>query len=288
MARSFPVLLLLLSLVLVRCTDKASEQDPVIAEVGDHRLLASAVKGIVNRGTSPEDSLRIVRDFAENWVRQQLLLGIAEKRLTQDEKDVEKQLQEYRTSLLIYGLESSVIREKLDTLVSNEEIETYYRENQGNFELKENIVRVLYVKVSPETPQLNRLRQLLRSDDDGAILELEEYCAAYAVNYYLDKDSWLYFNDLLKEIPIETYNQESFLRNNRYIELRSGEYLYFVRFIDFLVRESLSPLSLETERIRNILLNRRKLALVNEFQQEVFRKAMEEGAFKIHIDENGQ
>lgn len=278
----------LVTILLISCKEEVRQDDPVVAEVNDTRLYASDLEGLVNRGTSPTDSLRVVKDFAENWVRQQLLLALAEKQLTPQQKDVEKQLREYRSSLLIYELESSMLREKLDTVVTPEEIDSYYQENQGNFELKENIVKVLYVKLAPETPQINRLRQLIRSDDDGVLEELEEYCAAYAVNYYLDRESWLYFNDLLKEIPIETYNQESYLRNNRYIELKTGDYMYFVRFIDFLVKESLSPLSLETERIRNIILNRRKLALVNEFQQEVFRKASEDGAFRINIETQGQ
>jgi hypothetical protein len=288
MKRLLPLGFVLIIFALFSCQEKAKEGDAVVAEVNDARLYASDIEGIVNRGTSPEDSLRIVRDYAENWVRQQLLLDIAENRLTAEQKDVEKQLLDYRNSLLIYQLESSMLREKLDTVVSQEEIERYYQENQGNFELKENIVKVLYVKLAPETPQVNRLRQLIRSDDEGALAELEEYCAAYAVNYYLDRESWLYFNDLLKEIPIETYNQESYLRNNRFIELKSGDFIYFVRFIDFLVKESLSPLSLETDRIRNILLNRRKLTLVNQFQEEVFKEAVEKGSFRIHIEVPGQ
>lgn len=277
------LLYIILLFILSSCNQRAEKERGIpVARVNQTTLYANDLSGIVPKDRTAEDSIRMTKDYIDNWVRQQLLLDLAEKSLTLTEKDVEKQLREYRRSLLIYELKSNVLKQRLDTMVSDQDIQEYYDENQGNFELKENIVKVLYVKLSPETPELNNLRRLIRSDDENARLELEEYCSAYAVNYFLGQDTWLYFNDLLKEIPIDTYNQESFLRNNRYLELKEESYLYFIRILDFRIRESVSPLSLEQDKIRNILINKRKINLINEFEQNVFDQALKDGEFELY------
>jgi len=275
--------LLLLAALIAACA-RPGEDGPgaVVASVRQHKLYANDVKGIVPSGTPAADSIRIIQDYVDNWIRQQLMLDLAEQSLSEKQKDMRTKLEEYRRSLVIFEFESQYVQENLDTMVSQEEIEAYYQENLGNFELKENIVKVLYVKVVPDTPDKGRLRTMLRSDREEDRIELEEYCVAYAVNYFLDDQIWLYFNDLLKEIPIQAYNQESFLENNRFVEIADGNFEYFVRFMDFRIREGVSPLSLEAPRIRDILINKRKLALLSELRQRVFREALEKGEFTVH------
>lgn len=284
MSRFIPFsFVLTLSLLLACNGEEKGEEGKAVARINNSVLYESDLEGIIPPESSAEDSLRITKDFIDTWLRQELLLDMAEKSLTVKQKDVSEKLEEYRRSLLIYQLESSIIKQRLDTAVAEEEIEAYYEDNHGNFELKENIVRVLYVKVTPETPDLNRLRQLMRAgEQDDALVELEEYAVAYAANYFVDPNTWLYFNDLLKEIPLETYNQEVFLRNNRYLEKEADGYMYFVRFLDFRIREGVSPLSLERDRIQNIIINRRKLALLKEFEEELFQQAMEAGDFTVY------
>ena len=74
-------------------------------------------------GTPREDSILIVKNFIENLVRNRVELHHAEKNLSADEKNFKEQLDDYRNSLIIYTYESHLIRQKLDTMVSIEEIE---------------------------------------------------------------------------------------------------------------------------------------------------------------------
>jgi hypothetical protein len=276
---------LLLFLFLFSCKERVEDKDRrILAQVGEYKLDADELTHLIPKGASSDDSIRLSREFIQTWVRRQLLLKEAEEKLPAEKKDVEAQLREYRRSLLIFALEEQYLKEALDTNVSEEEIKAYYEENQGNFELKENIVKVLYVKVRPETPDQNRLRTLMRLavQDDAALIELEEYAMAYASNSFLDPHTWLFFNELLKEIPIQTYNQESFLQYNRNVEMEKEGFRYFVRFIDFRIREGVSPLGLEEEKIRRILINKRKINLIKSYEEEVYQKALQQNAFEIY------
>ncbi|MFH0864606.1 MAG: peptidyl-prolyl cis-trans isomerase, partial [Bacteroidota bacterium] len=111
---------------------------------------------------------------------------------------------------------------------------------------------------------------------------LEDYCKKYAVNYFLDDSTWLYFSDLLKEIPVKTYNQEDYLKYNRFIEMEDSTYTYFLNIKDFEIKESVSPLSFEKNNVRKIILNKRKLELVEEIEESIFNDALKNEDFEIY------
>ena len=110
---------------------------------------------------------------------------------------------------------------------------------------------------------------------------LEDYCHQYAMNYFLDDTTWLLFDDLLKEIPIRTYDQEQFLQNNRNIEIEDSSMIYFVNIKGFMIKESLSPLSFEKENIRSLIINKRKLQLVQEMEKAAYEQALKDNDFEI-------
>ncbi len=69
-------------------------------------------QGFIPAGITGADSIAMVRDFKERWIRNQLLLNKAELNLTDEEKNVEQQIENYRSSLLIYAYEQSYIRQQ--------------------------------------------------------------------------------------------------------------------------------------------------------------------------------
>lgn len=125
---------------------------------------------------------------------------------------MEKQLVDYKNSLIIYAYEKELVRQRLDTIVSDAMIQEYYNVHPKDFELKDNILKVVYVKVNKKVPNLTKLRTLIKSDKPKDKIELEVYCKQFGQNYFLDDNVWLLFEDLLKEVPIETYNKELFYK----------------------------------------------------------------------------
>lgn len=273
---------LILTILFISCQQKAGDdKGKLLAKAGDYHLYASELQGIIPKGIAKKDSTEITQNFIREWIKQRLILLQAEENLPKDQKDFSHELDEYRNSLLIYRYESKLISEKLDTNVSEKEIEDYYNLNKENFELKDNIVKVLYVKLGLNDASLSKIRPLLKSGKDNDIKKLESICATAAINYYLDDKSWLLFNDLLKEIPIKTYDQEAYLQNHRYIELDDENYTYLVHFKDFEIKEGVSPLSFEKENIRHILVNKRKLLLIEKLEKDAYQNAEKNKDFQI-------
>lgn len=276
------VVLTLLSQVFLSCSPaKEKETGRAIARVNGEYLYFQEVEDMIPPGTSKSDSLELVKNYINAWIRQKLIVHLAQNNLSKEDQDFSREVETYKNSLIVYRYQEQLIKQKLDTLITDSEIEKYYRENPDDFLLKDNIVKVVYVKLPANSGYVTQVKNLIRSNRDRDKDALARLCSAHAVNSSLDQDNWLLFNDLLKEIPIKTYDQEAFLQNNRFLEIKSEEFLYLVYFTDFKIKESVSPLSFERENIRNMIINKRKLKLISEMEKEVYDKALENKDFEI-------
>jgi hypothetical protein len=274
------ILLLPLTLLLASCGGDDASKDAV-ARVYDKYLYKSEVSRAVPYGLLPKDSAQIAQEYIDQWVRRNLVLRRAENNLTDEQKDVNQQIEDYRASLLIYAYERELVRQKLDTVVSETEIEAYYKSNPANFELKSNIIKLRYIKLPVSSPNGDKAGKWFNSSAQSDRNKLEQYCKMYAVNYLLDDANWLLFDDVLKEIPISDYSIEKFNRNQRNLDIKDKDYRYFVSVTGFLVKESSAPLSYEKTNIRNIILNKRKIKLIEQMQRDVYNDALNEKDFEI-------
>ncbi len=255
----------------------------VVARVYNNYLYISDLAGIVSPGTPPADSVQVVSRFIDNWTRQQVVLHMAMQHLDLEKMQFDKKIQDYKNSLVIFAYETELVKNHLDTIVSDDQIVAYYEEHKQQFKLQENIVKVQYVKVPRDAPDVWRLRTYYRSTNPDDFGLLEEYCIQHAASYFIDGDTWLLFRDLLQEIPIQTNNQENFLRSNKYVELTDEFYRYFLNVIDYKLKGSESPLVFERENIKSILLNRRKHTFISERRNEFLRQAISDGGIESFL-----
>ena len=269
-------LFILLILQLSACSyfkRDSTEGKDAVARAYDYFLYPEDLQGLVPVGASREDSVAIIKNYIDNWFRQKVVLRKAERNLDDEKKDVEKKLEEYRNSLLTYAYETELVRQKLDTVINEEEIAQFYKNNQDNFELKDNIIKVIYLRLNKKSPKLNKVKDWYKSNVKKDRQLLEDYCRQYALNYFLDDNTWLLFDDLLKEIPIKTYDKEQFLQNNRIVEIEDSSTIYLVNIKGFMVKNSISPLSFERNNIRTIITNQRKLKLIEQMEKQAYEDA---------------
>lgn len=261
------------------------EDDQLIAECYGNYLYRHDIEGIVQPGTSANDSIAAVKQFIDNWIRQQIMLEQAENNLTNEQKDFTSQIEQYRNSLIIYAYESELIRQKLDTTITQAQIEEFYNSNQENFMLLENIVRVRYIKipaVSAKPDLLKKAEKLLKSGDADDNEKLLDLCQNSLLSCYTEDANWIRFDDLLRDVPIKTDDPEDFLRGRTFYQYSDSLYTYMVKFSEVKTKEGVSPLSFEAANIREMILNRRKVELMDKMQEQVFQEALNENKFTIY------
>ena len=87
----------------------------------------------------------------------------------------------------------------------------------------------------------------------------------------------MFFDDFLNIVPIETYNKEECLRSSKYFETKDSVKYSLVTFTDFKIKDGSSPIEFEREKIKRIILNQRKIKLVQEMEKLVYEEAVNDG-----------
>jgi len=274
--------LILILIILFSCRENGNNEGEILARVDDNYLYSSELAGIVPKGTPVKDSLIITKNFINNWVREKLILRQAMMNLPEEQLDFRNQIDDYRNSLIIFQYKSLLVNQKLDTNISETEVGNYYSENENGFVLRENIVRCCYLKLFKDTTDVRLYRNLLRTAEDEQISLLDSLCHAMQIDCFLNYTQWVPFNRFISRVPVSTADQESYLRNNRYVEIEEGPYLYLVRFFDYRLSGMISPLLFEEANIKRILLNKRKIDLLNKMEGEIFKNALENNIVEIY------
>ncbi|MCF6171053.1 MAG: hypothetical protein L3J66_08775 [Bacteroidales bacterium] len=274
---------LFILLTFVSCNRAmTTDDDTILARVHDEYLYASGLRNIIPENTTPHDSIVLVKNFVNNWVKTKLMTHQAEKNLTGEQLDFDQQLEEYRNSLIIFSYERELINQNLDTIVSDEQIEKYYMAHLGDFELKENIAKVIYTLIDYGIPEEEHFELLFSLPDSVLIDSLEVFSKVYARTYFLDTATWIRFSELQEILPIENYNLEMFTKNRRFFKLVDENNIYMLKFVDFKIKDDTSPLAFKRNDIRNIIVNKRKLMLVKKVREDIYKKALQNDEFEIY------
>lgn len=255
----------------------------VVAECYGKFLYESDIREIVPEHLNPLDSIQRVNSFIDSWIQRQVILHQAETNLSAKELDLKKQMEEYRNSLILYAYETQLIKQKLDTVVSEDEIAEFYEQNKEDFQLRNTMVRAAYIILKDDCKQKAAFEKLMSDKDTLLLQNLDVMATYYAEKSYLDVDQWVRLDELLHVVPIEILNPESFLKKTKFVSFDSDDYTYMVRFVDYLLEESISPLEMEHANIKTIILTHRKKQLLERMRTSVYEKAKREHAFEKYV-----
>ncbi len=253
----------------------------VIAKVKDHELYADELASALPSDLSSEDSASFANSFIRTWATQMLLLDKAELNLSENAKDVNQQLEEYRRSLIIYQYEKQLIGQRLDTTVTDKQIEAYYNNNKKNFELQDNIARAIFVKLDKNTKDIEKVKKLCRSNKEEDRIELEEYSIQHAIAFHLNEQQWVPLGELLSQLPQTSYLNVNYFSSYGFAAVQDSTAHYLLDVKEIKYKNSVSPIEFEKQNIRNIILNQRKLELIQKLEKDIFEEAVSKNQFEI-------
>lgn len=254
-----------------------------VARVHNKYLYVKDLKGLITIHNSPEDSASRVERYVNLWIRKQLIIDEASTKIDIDEAEIERKILDYRYSLLGYEYRSFYINKNLLKDVSDEEIYSYYEKNLDNFPLRQNIIRGKIVKVPKEAPKINQIPKLIKSSKSEDIEKLKEYCLTYATLYSLQDSVWIRFDDLIKNTPLaELPNKVDFLSKTNYTEFSDDQSLYYLKIIEYKISNDISPLEVVYDQILNIIINKRKVDLAKNLEEDIYERAKNNEEFEVY------
>jgi hypothetical protein len=257
-----------------------SDNKQIIASVNEKDLLLSEVLKEMPKAT--EDSTFFIERYINLWIRKQLMIYHAEINLSSNLLDYEAQIEEYRSSLLIYAYQQELINQNFDTSITKQEISDYYNQYREEFKLVKNVFMGRYIVVDKSAPKLKSLSKWYKSNKTDNIENLTDYCQQFAKEYYLADSSWQYFSTINNKLPEFITEEKYFLENTKGVWFEDQQYRYYIYIKDYKIKGSISPLALEREKIRNVLLNKNKIQYLKQLEDELYQNGLALKKIKIY------
>ncbi len=260
----------------------SSESSPAIASVDGKVLTVEELQKAIPKNVSKNDSLAFTQNYISRWVKSSLLLRKAELNLSPEEKDVKQILEDYRASLLIHKYQQKLLLEKHSPLITHKEIEDYYNKMSENFILNEDIIQGIFIKLPLNAPNLSQLKKWYKSDNPEDMVTLEEYCYQNATNFDIFLDKWITVDAISQLLPKPIPNTPNFLKYNKFYEVKDSTSHYFVSFRDFHKTDEIAPLQYVTDKIKAILLNKKRIEFIQNLEEELYQEGLKQKVIKFY------
>lgn len=277
-------LVILTGVLFIKCNNSEATDDKIVAQVGEKKLFQSEISRIIPSEIEQQDSILMANDYIRKWVKQELLINKANENLTPEQKNLIREIEEYRNSLIIYKYKNELMNQQMDTLVTQRQIEQYYNANTDNFKLNRNIVKAVFIKIPKEVANPKLIKELVDDNSDVGMNALREYSIQYAKGFDFFNNNWVDFEIVKKNIPGDITDESQFLARNNQIELNDSIYYYLVNIQDYKLKNELAPVEYVENNIKNLILNKRKIEFLKQIEENVYKEGIRQNKFKIYTE----
>ncbi len=259
--------------------EKENNSSEIVAIVNTEKLFRENLKDILPANISKEDSLVLVKGYINDWAIKQLLLKKAEANSSLEKfEEINSLVRDYKQSLLINNYKEILIKQQLDTIIKDEEVEIFYSENKENFRLNEELLKIKYLHFDKNIISKTEFINLFKSDKIDDLEELEKQQLSF--KYYQFNDSvWTQLDKVLLKLP---FSKENLLNKTKFLQKQDSIGLYLVAIKDVLVRNDTAPLSYIKPTIKQMILHKRKIELIRDIEKILVKDAIKNNNFKIY------
>ncbi len=254
------------------------KSDDLIARAGGNFLYQNELPSF----SSLEDSLLRYTNYIESWAKEKILYDLSLTNLSQTKKnDLDLLVEKYKVDLYINSYKDLLVNSRIDSIISYEEIDSFYSKNVNNFKLKENLIKYRYLKLPVSNINIDNIRtyiQRLNNDDRNFLDSLNFQFADININDTI----WFTEREVVSSIDfINQRNKSNYIKVNRLFEVEDDQYLTFFIVKDLLKSGNIPPLSYLYDRIKTNIINQRKLNLIKSINKEVLEDALKSSKYEV-------
>lgn len=277
----FIIGIVLPTLTSCRAISSFLSKEEAVAEVGSVRLYRSDLNMVIPKGIAYEDSVRLAKSYINTWALDQVFLSIAEQQLSKSEKDVTKELEDYRTSLLKFRYEQLYVNERLDTAVSDDKVEEYYEAHKDRFILRRPLVKARFLKISAESPMLKELKKKMSSEEVNDLFEADSLAYSSALKFEIWQNNWVDIALVASELGMD-YTSVLASVKGRWVERTDTTGILAVAYISEIISDGqVAPIEYSTPAVKDMIISARKQQLVSTLERDLLNEARENGQFVI-------
>ncbi len=274
-----------LALLLAACQElpRYFAGEEVLARVGEKELVAEELRRSIPSGLSESDSSAYAHVFVDRWVRRQLKIREAEQLFSSSVADIDRQVEEYRQSLLIRKLDQFYVDRLVDTTFTAEELEAYYNSHKSDFKLDHPIVKGCVVRVPKGYRQRARLKELMASKQEARQQDFRDICLKQEFRFEEYTEGWVDWSDFLNQLPtMRSESYDALLSKTGIQEMSDRENYYYFRIDEVRRAGDVVPLERLQQTIRRILFNGRQQQVIRDHEEQLYNASIEEGAVRLY------
>ena len=274
------------------CKSPAPETTPetVLATAYGASLTASELLAELPAGLTQEDSTARAGRAITDWLQRQTLAHLALTELPLEERDFVRAVNRYRESLLIHAYEDRYLRDHLDTLITDAELQSFLNEQPDLFRLSEPLFRARWIVFPQDAPFPRDIRDLtkqLKSKDAEVLSALTSRCLDAGMPHDLEAERWWTWSELSAILPLNpkwASRQQSTQRVTRIdwkADTAAGrpfDERALLLVTERLAAGDVSPVERVADRITELLLHRRRNLTLAEMRQQAVQAAWAEAA----------
>ena len=265
-----------------RAISRFLNNDDIVAEVDGVLLMRSTLDEVIPDGISTEDSTRLAVQYINTWATDLVFQKIAEQQLSKSEKDVSRELEDYRKSLLKYRYEQLYINERLDTSVSDDLVDEYFNAHADKFVLQRPVMKARFLSIYGDSPRLEPIRKRMSSSEVDDLVEADSLAYSSAIKFTTWNDEWIDISELSMEFGVDYQTLLGQIRGS-WIERKDTTGLVMLAYISEMKRTGeMAPLEYSAQSIKDMIVSARKQALVTDLERDLLNDARENGKFKIY------
>lgn len=254
----------------------------VVAEVGKEELTLSDLEKIIPKNLSKEDSIVLANQYITSWAKRMLLYSKAQEELSNEDKNVDQQLQEYKMQLLIFRYQDKYLMERLDTTVSDEEGQEYYNRHKDLFVSQDGAARGRYLVINRDSRNLPAIIRAAKGRNEEDVQAFEELASAFAVRYEDFSDAWITLPDLSREMGCGFVELKERISASDMVEINDSLYTKLFLAIEKVLPGKVAPYDYSRRKVREIFLGRRKQELIKTLEEEIYTEALNNKDLKIN------
>ena len=275
--------ILLFAFFVFGCNPNAEYVDDskLLAEVGNQKLYLSELDGMIPNTSTSEDSSLIINALVERWAREAVMLEEAEQNIPEN-INIDRLVEDYRSSLLKNNYERLLIEQLLDSLVRKEQIQAFYENHKEQFTLEEPIVRCYFMKMPKNNPKVAEARTTWNAlPAEQSIQAIQRFDAESATLSKLDEGEWHEVSVLAQEMPAGFITASNVNSKKSFVKTKD-DFTYFFYLIEALDINDTPPIAYLEDRIKRVILHQRKEKLLEEKKAEMYVREMRRNSIKIY------
>jgi hypothetical protein len=263
----------LLIAISVACNNK-SKPNRKLAEVYGHTLYESELDMNDLLLNNEKDSANVKHLFTEHWIKDQLLLRKA-KISKEDKKAIEKLTGDYENSLIVDFYKERIIKENIDSTISDAELNDYYKLINSNFKLSETVYNFKFIKLIANKQTISKIKQ---NWDTGKYKEIENVIHLKPDEAYLQNDLWMTKNEMLKFLPSSLLQENNSYSTKKNIDGTD----YFLKVTSAKHKNEIVPLAIVKDQITELILKKRKSDVLDSIITEMYKQETKNSNIKIY------